>query len=554
MPMPNFHSARIKDPGLFLEKPWATIDIKPGITLVTGKYKTDGPGGSMVGQSYRFDKDKFTVDQAKKWLKKHKVKTILFEPAKPEEKKEMSQIARDVLNELCKTPGLKIRSKGRGLARGKGKGPIGVPFGEVSTMANVAPNVKPWSFVIPKKKKKKKVGIAEQGIEAAKASNLTNNKATGSYEQLKDLIQAELKKDGKFGKFPFIQWTFKDYVFVEADFGGSPLPTKFFKVPYKMEKGVVTLGVPTEVEKVTKFVVKEMAEGLMNQLFEAKWTVASINDLPDSAFAYIEPGGKKDEQGKTVPRSLRHFPLKGKDGNYDQAHVINALQRLDQTTLGDDVKAKIKIAIKKGYKALDMEWPKEKKEGVVSDIATAVLESLFAEGGGGSGNWGHKGRPGHLGGSLGGGGKGKGAGGAAVAAVGGGAGGAGKLSAGKFFGAGGALKVSDYKKLGGSQKAAVLQHGVTQYKERYVPKAKQAGMSAAALSANKKVGALEGMRRAALNKSKGLFGKEQRAGLHIAISLQQRASQVAGAMKASTSRVAVASLVAAKVAERQPGR
>jgi hypothetical protein len=31
---------------------------------------------------------------------------------------------------LCKTPGLKMRSKGmgRGLARGKGRGPMGVPF------------------------------------------------------------------------------------------------------------------------------------------------------------------------------------------------------------------------------------------------------------------------------------------------------------------------------------------------------------------------------------------------------------------------------------------
>ena len=30
----------------------------------------------------------------------------------------------------CKTPGMKIRSKGkgRGLARGKGKGPIGSPY------------------------------------------------------------------------------------------------------------------------------------------------------------------------------------------------------------------------------------------------------------------------------------------------------------------------------------------------------------------------------------------------------------------------------------------
>ena len=31
---------------------------------------------------------------------------------------------------ICPTPGMKIRSKGlgRGLARGKGRGPIGIPF------------------------------------------------------------------------------------------------------------------------------------------------------------------------------------------------------------------------------------------------------------------------------------------------------------------------------------------------------------------------------------------------------------------------------------------
>jgi len=30
----------------------------------------------------------------------------------------------------------------------------------------------------------------------------------------------------------------------------------------------------------------------------AKWTTAYINDLPDSAFALIEPGGEKDEEAK----------------------------------------------------------------------------------------------------------------------------------------------------------------------------------------------------------------------------------------------------------------
>src|SRR5579875_125650 len=43
---------------------------------------------------------------------------------------------------------------------------------------------------------------------------------------------------------------------------------------------------------------------------EAEWSSSFISDLPDDAFAYVEPGGKKDEQGKTVPRSFRHLPYK----------------------------------------------------------------------------------------------------------------------------------------------------------------------------------------------------------------------------------------------------
>ena len=78
------------------------------------------------------------------------------------------------------------------------------------------------------------------------------------------------------------------------------------------------------------------------------WTRAYINDLPDSAFAYIEAGGEKDKEGKTVPRSLRHLPYKDKEGKVDIAHLRNALSRLPQTDLSADAKAK---ARKKLYAA-----------------------------------------------------------------------------------------------------------------------------------------------------------------------------------------------------------
>lgn len=73
----------------------------------------------------------------------------------------------------------------------------------------------------------------------------------------------------------------------------------------------------------------------------AEISAAAINDLPDSAFAYIEPGGEKDADGKTVPRTKRHFPI------HDAAHVRNALARAPQSPFGEKAMAKIHAAAKK---------------------------------------------------------------------------------------------------------------------------------------------------------------------------------------------------------------
>ncbi len=172
-------------------------------------------------------------------------------------------------------------------------------------------------------------------------------------------------------------------------------------------------------------------------------------------------------------------------------------------------------------------------EELVKSIASEVRKELF-EGGPGSGNWGHKGRPGYRGGSAGGGGgKDKGAGISAHIVKPG-------VHASTFYDKSGDLKTSEYRKLTDIQKTAVLRHGVQKYKEAYVPKAQQGKLSVAELAANKKIGALEGMRRAALAgaKSAKSGSKEERASLHIAISLQQRASGLMGQLKAGGEKVA----------------
>lgn len=51
----------------------------------------------------------------------------------------------------------------------------------------------------------------------------------------------------------------------------------------------------------------------------------NVNDLPDSAFLIVEAGGQKDDEGKTVPRSKRHFPYLDAAGAVDQAALKTAL-------------------------------------------------------------------------------------------------------------------------------------------------------------------------------------------------------------------------------------
>jgi len=77
---------------------------------------------------------------------------------------------------------------------------------------------------------------------------------------------------------------------------------------------------------------------------EAVWDTSYVNNLPDSAFAYIEPGGKRDAQGRTVPRSKRHFPIRNAQGQYDPAHVRNALARAPQSPFGAKAMPKIQAA------------------------------------------------------------------------------------------------------------------------------------------------------------------------------------------------------------------
>lgn len=78
-----------------------------------------------------------------------------------------------------------------------------------------------------------------------------------------------------------------------------------------------------------------------DEMTKAEMSAADQNDLPDSDFAFIEPGGEKDADGKTTPRAKRHFPI------HDAAHVRNALGRAAQSPFGEKAMPKIQAAAKK---------------------------------------------------------------------------------------------------------------------------------------------------------------------------------------------------------------
>ena len=75
--------------------------------------------------------------------------------------------------------------------------------------------------------------------------------------------------------------------------------------------------------------------------YMAEWSAAYINDLPDSAFLYIAPGGEKDDDGRTTPRSLRYFPVRDEKGQIDLPHLRNAIAQAPKANLSPEIISKV---------------------------------------------------------------------------------------------------------------------------------------------------------------------------------------------------------------------
>lgn len=126
------------------------------------------------------------------------------------------------------------------------------------------------------------------------------------------------------------------------------------------EDGRKHLGGPYESKEQAVQRLRQVEGHKMNKtqtpevLDKAVWSTAYVNDLPDSAFLYVE-SGEKDGEGKTKPRTKRHFPVKDKDGKADPAHVRNALARIPQSNLSESVKASAKAKAERMLASINKE-------------------------------------------------------------------------------------------------------------------------------------------------------------------------------------------------------
>ena len=113
---------------------------------------------------------------------------------------------------------------------------------------------------------------------------------------------------------------------------------------------------------------------------KATWSAAEVNDLPDSSFLYIDTDAAtgKDENGRTVPRSARHFPYKDADGKVDLPHLRNALARIPQSNLSAAIQERLQ---NEAQAILEKETAAEGKAGRVlatrnADKIRAALDAL----------------------------------------------------------------------------------------------------------------------------------------------------------------------------------
>lgn len=94
------HEAIVIEKIKFDQEMFRSKSVEEGIRKIIGKLKkANKPSDPMIIYSYRFDSEKYSVEQSKKWLKDKEVDYIKFEPAKEENKMEVEERKTEVIKD-----------------------------------------------------------------------------------------------------------------------------------------------------------------------------------------------------------------------------------------------------------------------------------------------------------------------------------------------------------------------------------------------------------------------------------------------------------------------
>lgn len=367
MPFQYAHVARIASPGQFDSFATQKNAGGPGVDFLYGI-----KNGKSKLASVRFDKMKFTPTRARQWLKKHGLSPIEFATA--QEGVQAEDMAKDIIAEVINQPSYEQLGSLVQDALDKTYPPQMSEYGYSRSVYEVH-TLWPDRALI-----RVNSGIPES------ATSLGKNKY-GLVTFKVDMAENEVELDNLIpASIQAVPTSGEPVVLDEADSGsekdgngwmeaGRRNSMKDAGALNKMARLALSLMGESDLEPETHAMLKKRVQmkkktagmyesDLQDDDFEeAKWTVAFINNLPDSSFAYVR-SGEKDKEGKTVPRSNRFLPYRGTDGKtIDMAHLRNALARLNQTDLTSEEKAKAQRKLEAAAKEAGV-GDRGKKEGV----------------------------------------------------------------------------------------------------------------------------------------------------------------------------------------------
>lgn len=355
---------RIRNPELFVEDSFRATDfggkLPEGVYVIRGKLKENNEWAS---QSIRFKKDKWTLEEAKRWWEEHKddIKTRKDSQVRkagfPVEFKSVDEANRTIEG-YASTDDVDLDGE-RVLPEAFRKVLPQFMRNPVLMSLHMFERRLPIGKILQAEIRKK--GLWVKGWISKTAPEIWTLIKEGilrafsigfDYDNEKDV-----EMDGDVRVIKNIRTLFEISI--------VPIPAN----PYALFEQAKAKGIELKTLTLCK-------EGESVNDKKGEWTVEYVNSMEDDCFAVVEPTGKKDDEGRTVPRTARHLPHhakgqggSGTGGTVDLPHLRNALARMNQITpvtdkiSAEELRAKAKKHLVAHAKKEGIgDWEDEKEE------------------------------------------------------------------------------------------------------------------------------------------------------------------------------------------------